>query len=29
VVLPEAVVIKSGVSFVTRRQQEGWAYIKV
>jgi len=29
VVLPEAVVIKSGVSFVARRQQEGWAYIKV
>jgi len=28
VVLPEAVVIKSGVSFVTRRQQEGWVYIK-
>lgn len=28
VVLPEAVVINSGVSFVTRRQQEGWVYIK-
>ena len=27
-VLPEAIVIKSGVSFVTRRQQEGWVYIK-
>jgi len=29
VVLPEATVIESGVSFVTRRQQEGWVYIKV
>ena len=29
VVLPEATVVNSGVSFVTRRQQEGWVYIKV
>ena len=28
VILPEAVVVESGVSFVTRRQQEGWVYIK-
>ena len=28
-VLPAAVVIKSAVSLVTRRQQEGWAYIKI
>ena len=28
-ILPEAVVSRSGVSFVARRQQTGWAYIKV
>ncbi len=28
-ILPEAVIVQSGVSFVARRQQEGWAYIKV
>lgn len=27
-ILPEAVVIRSGVSFVARRQQQGWSYIK-
>ncbi len=27
--LPEAVIVQSGISFVARRQQEGWAYIKV
>ncbi|MCG8426372.1 MAG: hypothetical protein MI754_03330 [Chromatiales bacterium] len=27
-VLPQAVIVRSGVSFVTRRQQQGWAYIK-
>lgn len=28
-ILPEAVIIRSGVSYITRRQQTGWAYIKV
>jgi len=28
-ILPQAVIVQSGVSFVARRQQEGWAYIKV
>lgn len=28
-ILPEAVIIRSGVSFVARRQQSGWSYIKV
>ncbi len=28
-ILSEAVIVQSGVSFVARRQQEGWAYIKV
>jgi intracellular sulfur oxidation DsrE/DsrF family protein len=28
-ILPEAVIIRSGVSFVARRQIQGWAYIKV
>jgi intracellular sulfur oxidation DsrE/DsrF family protein len=28
-VLPEAIVIRSGVTFVSRRQRQGWSYIKV
>lgn len=28
-ILPEAVIIRSGVSYITRRQRTGWAYIKV
>ena len=28
-ILPGAVIVQSGVSFVARRQLEGWAYIKV
>jgi len=28
-ILPQAVIVQSGVSFVVRRQKEGWAYIKV
>ncbi|MCW8906384.1 MAG: hypothetical protein OQL28_03970, partial [Sedimenticola sp.] len=28
-ILPEAVIIRSGVSSISRRQQTGWAYIKV
>ena len=28
-VLPQAVIVRSGVSFVARRQKQGWAYIKV
>ncbi|MCP4128191.1 MAG: hypothetical protein GY753_14175 [Gammaproteobacteria bacterium] len=28
-ILPQAIVIRSGVLFVTRRQQQGWSYIKV
>ena len=28
-VLPQAVIIRSGILFVARRQQQGWAYIKV
>lgn len=28
-ILPDAVIIRSGVTYVTRRQQTGWAYIKV
>lgn len=28
-ILPQAVIVQSGVSFVARRQREGWAYIKV
>jgi intracellular sulfur oxidation DsrE/DsrF family protein len=28
-ILPQAVIVQSGVSFVARRQQQGWAYIKV
>lgn len=28
-ILPQAVIVQSGISFVARRQQEGWAYIKV
>ncbi len=28
-IVPQAVIIRSGVSFVARRQQLGWAYIKV
>ncbi|GEM_PF-5237223 len=28
-ILPEAVIIRSGVSYITRRQQIGWSYIKV
>jgi hypothetical protein len=28
-ILPEAIIIRSGVVFVTRRQQQGWSYIKV
>lgn len=27
-ILPEAVIIHSGISFVARRQQQGWSYIK-
>ena len=27
-ILPQAVIVQSGVSFVARRQHEGWAYIK-
>ena len=28
-ILPQAVIVQSGVSFMVRRQKEGWAYIKV
>ncbi|MCW8949597.1 MAG: hypothetical protein OQL17_06390 [Sedimenticola sp.] len=28
-ILPEAIIIRSGVSYITRRQQLGWSYIKV
>lgn len=28
-ILPDAVIVRSGVTYVTRRQQTGWAYIKV
>lgn len=28
-ILPEAIIIRSGVSYITRRQQIGWSYIKV
>jgi len=28
-ILPQAVIIRSGVSSISRRQQTGWAYIKV
>jgi hypothetical protein len=28
-IVPQVVIIRSGVSFVARRQQMGWAYIKV
>lgn len=28
-ILPEALIVRSGVSYITRRQQTGWAYIKV
>jgi len=28
-ILPEVVIVRSGISFVARRQQSGWSYIKV
>ncbi len=28
-ILPDAVIVRSGISYITRRQQTGWAYIKV
>ncbi|WP_260292229.1 hypothetical protein [Sedimenticola hydrogenitrophicus] len=28
-IVPEAVIVRSGISYITRRQQTGWAYIKV
>jgi hypothetical protein len=28
-ILPQAVIIRSGISFVARRQKQGWSYIKV
>lgn len=28
-ILPEAIIIQSGVAFITRRQSQGWSYIKV
>jgi hypothetical protein len=28
-IVPEAVIVRSGIAYITRRQQTGWAYIKV
>ena len=28
-IVPEAIIVRSGVVFIARRQQQGWNYIKV